>query len=148
MNIRLYILFALGLLFFFSCGNKTKQVDPIPPTTVNSAEGLPKEFKDFYQQFHKDSVFQLERITFPLEGIPNYIDSSFSGTHYWKKRDWIMHKPFDPAFSGFERTFSYNEYMVEEIIKDGNHFGTMRRFYKMDDDWMLIYYAGMNKIRQ
>ncbi|MEO1438629.1 MAG: hypothetical protein AAFV80_24020, partial [Bacteroidota bacterium] len=108
---------------------------------------LPDDFKAFYKQFHEDSIFQLARISFPLEGVPNYIDSSYTGNFYWKKENWRMHRSFDPTFGGYDRTFSYNEYMVEETIKDENDFGTLRRFYKLDDQWTLIYYAGMNKFR-
>ncbi|MEM6724958.1 MAG: hypothetical protein AAF598_13040 [Bacteroidota bacterium] len=144
---RILIFLFFGVLLF-SCGQTAKTDTPIPPSEVASAEALPADFKAFYKQFHEDSLFQMAHISFPLEGVPNYIDSSYTGNYFWKKEDWRMHRPFDPTFGGYDRSFSYNEYMVEETISDQYDFGTLRRFYKMDEEWMLIYYAGMNKFRR
>ena len=42
---------------------------------VSAPAELSNDFQVFYELFHRDSSYQMEHITFPLEGLPDYADS-------------------------------------------------------------------------
>jgi len=114
---------------------------------VSSLSGIP-DFDKFYYRFHVDSTFQLEHVSFPLEGIPsNYGDLEIDlETFKWKKEDWAHHnlitsKEFESSFQVLDETL-----VTEFIIHESKTMGMKRRFSKSDDRWFLIYYAGMNPI--
>jgi len=67
----------LALLVLLGCSNPEQQ----------------ESFTDFYNKFHTDSEYQLERIVFPLEGLPPFADTI--ERYYWQKDEWQIHKPFN-----------------------------------------------------
>ncbi len=127
---------------------------------TNSSEGrennmepdsLMESFMAFYQQFHRDSLFQINHIIFPLEGLPDNADSLTIalGNFRWKKEEWKMQKPFDFEFSEYGRKISQPAPgIIEEIIYHKKlPYLMTRRFSHFNGEWYLIYYAGMNRIR-
>ena len=40
-----------------------------------TASRLPEDFVAFYERFLQDSLYQMEHINFPLEGIPDNISN-------------------------------------------------------------------------
>ena len=114
-------------------------------------ESLPSDFLAFYQRFHDDSLYQLEHIIFPLQGIPAEADSAtiLDGKFRWQKENWVMHHPFENAEGQFARSLKkISDEMVIENITVAGQYGMQRRFSKSGDDWYLIYYAGMNKLAE
>ena len=113
-------------------------------------EGMPPGFLAFYQRFHNDSLYQLEHVIFPLQGIPSDADSStiVDDNFRWQKEDWIMHHPIEDAGTEFSRSFKKisDELVIENIRVAGGQYGMQRRFSKSGDDWYLIYYAGVNRL--
>ena len=65
------------------------------------------EFMQFHQQFLEDSIFQIEHVLFPLEGLPSNADSATLATDNfrWLKEDWQIHLPFDFENSDYEQQF-------------------------------------------
>lgn len=111
---------------------------------------LPMDFQIFLEQFHSDSLYQINHINFPLQGIPTMMDSLYDASGYhWAKGDWVMHKGFD-ANEEFEQSFTlFTENMItEKITHISGKIEMERRFAKLDDEWHLIYYAAMNFIKQ
>ena len=105
------------------------------------------DFAAFYEQFHQDSLYQINHISFPLEGLPHNArreDPNFR----WHAEDWQMHRPFDSRHAGFdiEQVRLGEDLGVEKIISSNGQFGMMRRFARLNGEWYLIYYAGMNAI--
>lgn len=105
------------------------------------------DFAAFYEKFHQDSLYQINHISFPLEGLPpNALreDPSFR----WHADDWQMHRPFNSRNAGFntEQVRLGEDLVVEKIISSNGKFGMMRRFARLNGEWYLIYYAGMNAI--
>lgn len=144
-----YLTFSLFLLLAFACNNS----DQSAKTSI--AADLPdnlQSFALFYEKFHQDSIFQIEHITFPLEGVPVQADSAgmVSNSFRWQKSDWVMHKQFDLSSSDYEREFLPigETILVEKIIHKNTGFGMIRRFAKLGEDWYLIYYVGMNKLSE
>lgn len=141
--------FALGLtLVFAAC----KRNDGPGEGQANNASGDFSDFEAFYNRFMTDSIYQMEHIIFPLEGIPDHADSTkIRGTSFrWTKEGWVMHRKFDPANSGYKVEFIPfgNDLMVENITHHSGQYGMMRRFAKLNNEWQLIYYVGMNAIQK
>jgi hypothetical protein len=144
--IHLIFLNFFTLLFLFSaCKNQPK---------MESAESkqLPADFIQFYEKFHADSIYQMAHIQFPLEGYPEYADSSQldEGKFYWQKETWVLHK-----LENFSEPLYYRQteepikgIIAEAIISKKEQIGIYRRFYKRDNEWFLIFYSGMNSMKK
>ncbi len=112
-----------------ACKEKTEDVQVLNENVVE----LPEDFVSFYNQFHQDSIYQLDHIVFPLSGK--------SDSTNWSKNDWIMHKPFDNSSGEFARDLdNFAGIIVETISHDKGMFRMVRRFSKHDEHWNLIYY--------
>lgn len=139
------------LILAFACKNSR----PAPATNGNATaenESLPEGFAEFYQQFHSDSMYQIEHIVFPLEGLPNNADSAIvaSKTFRWTPENWRMQKPFDFQVSEYKREIVplTESIVLERIVHNSGQFGMVRRFAIVGGDWHLIYYAGVNRLVQ
>ena len=109
----------------------------------NPEPQIPEEFFGFYDQFHQDSVFQLEHILFPLSGIPAE-DSLKSDTFTWTRDAWVMHKPFDNLGGTFKQSwYNVNSVIIEKITDGSGRFTMERRWAKMGEEWLMIYYKEM-----
>lgn len=110
------------------------------------------DFYSFYQSFHLDSAFQMEHILFPLEGLPANADEATiaSGDFRWQPEDWKLHRPVDYETSDFQRELIpiSNDIVVEKIVHRSGQTGMMRRFTKLGDEWYLIYFADLNRIKK
>jgi hypothetical protein len=62
------------------------------------------DFMVFYERFHSDSLFQLEHITFPLQGLPSDLSSTKTSNFRWEQENWEMHQPLNPE-GEFTRRF-------------------------------------------
>ena len=149
-----------SLFFMYQLRKKAANTaDPSIPTTEvvdemednYESDGLPAGFLKFYQDFHDDSLYQINHVLFPLKGLPSNADSLTltSQNFYWQKEDWRMHRPFENETGEYSRSFDrLSDGLVVETIRFINApFGMQRRFVKTGEDWFLIYYAGMNRIK-
>jgi hypothetical protein len=137
------------IILISSCRNNESGIRAVQDQKKNSFESLPEDFKNFYTQFHADSVFQINHIFFPLEGLPNHADPAFIGDEkfFWSADQWIFQKSDFQGDHTFESDYlNLKDVLIEEKIKDiKNDLTLIRRFAKTGDGWRLIYYAGMNK---
>jgi|GEM_PF-185182 len=153
--------FLLGVLLtsvFFIFYLKTRLADTMTSEVATEQEivqdnpasgGLPDGFRKFYENFHRDSIFQLNHIRFPLEGIPEKETEQTDFTNfYWKKENWTMHRPFNAMDGSFIRDFQPigEDVVIEKIQHAEANYGMQRRFSRDGDDWFLIYYAAMNEL--
>ncbi len=140
----------ISLLFLFAC--KNPNAAPAATATETPDEELPAGFADFYQKFHSDSLFQVEHIVFPLEGLPNNADSATvaSKTFRWTPETWLMQKQFDFQMSEYKREIVAlpGDIVIERILHKSGQFGMVRRFALIGGEWHLIYYAGVNRLMQ
>ncbi len=134
---------------FVACCAITLSCQTRDPATATSDTS---DFEAFYQQFHTDSTFQLERTIFPLSGLPANADSlTLSKNDYkWTKDNWVLHRPFDSTLTGFEHKLTeLGEGMIlETFLQKDTRMAMERRFAIVDGNWHLIYYAGMNPVGQ
>ena len=138
-----YLTLLLFLLFVWACSSQQEQAK-VPETNDEAAD-----FEGFYKRFHQDSLYQIEHIVFPLEGIPSNIDSSINQASFrWQKEEWKMHHAFDNANSEYQIEFVpiSDKLIIEKITHKTGQFGMLRRFAKLGEEWFLIYYAGMNRL--
>ena len=141
-----FILLFIAFLCIFYVGRKVfldkKSVpEAIEANPVEAEQSLPKDFHTFYDQFHTDSLFQMERIVFPLKGIGKLSDtSSIAQEIMWQREDWVLHKPFNRDGS-FERVFTNISGIITEYISSTNGMFSMeKRYAKLGGEWHLIYY--------
>ena len=162
---KYFLSFLAGVLFtsiffIFYLKNRLATTDTSVTTTEQAVvqdeeapTSLPTGFRKFYENFHRDSVFQLKHIRFPLEGIPEIKEETAEidlSTFFWKKEGWVVHRPFDAMDGSFNRDFQpLGEDMVVETIRHTEaNYAMQRRFYRDGGDWFLIYYAAMNKLAE
>lgn len=143
-----YLPFLL-LVLFFACKNDKQSPETSSPMDTETAP-LPEGFSEFYQKFHSDSLYQVEHIVFPLEGLPNNADSATVAAKdfHWMPETWRMQRPFDFQVSEYHREIVplTPTIVMERITHQSGQFGMVRRFAVVGGEWNLIYYAGVNRI--
>ncbi|MCB0630515.1 MAG: hypothetical protein R2824_12985 [Saprospiraceae bacterium] len=139
-----YAFLLLIILIISACKREQAVKDQ-----VNATVDLPEDFLDFYQRFLTDSLYQMEHILFPLQGLPDKADSTVlaENNFRWQMDDWVMHRPIDKE-SGFSVNLQpVTETIIKEQIQhESGLYGMERRYAFMDDGWYLIYYAGLNAL--
>lgn len=138
------IVIMVGFLFYRCKPSQDQQSQDAATLAAYETE----EFLAFYDQFAKDSLFQLEHIVFPLEGIKAVTDSTqvINPDFKWQKENWVIHKPFDDMGGSFSREFMDIQGIVIEFISDESGQFTMeRRFGKLSSGWHMIYYREMGR---
>lgn len=100
---------------------------------------IPEDFVSFYEQFHTDSVYQMDHIVFPLA---EKVDGS-----KWQKDAWQIHKPFNSQDGNFERMLdNFAGIITETILEKNGSFLITRRFSKIGDEYQLIFYSLENRL--
>lgn len=100
-----------------------------------------EDFTVFYNKFHTDSLFQISRISWPLNG--NFIqDTTGKAVELGHKlQDWTMHRPFGEN-QDFVQQFQplTEDLIIEEIKARAGRYKIERRFARLTGGWQLIYY--------
>ncbi len=136
-----YNYLVLFLLILVSC--QTKQ----DSKWANGA--LPEDFTEFYDRFHSDSLYQMEHISFPLSGIPALQMQQMDTLHYFKKKNWRMHRAIPDSAIAYQGIVEIDEDIIEEEIGlRENRVAIFRRYSKIGDEWYLIYYMAPNYIKR
>jgi len=145
------IISALLFLFFFK--KQANNQEPVISDNTEIADPpsakLTNGFIQFYDRFHSDSVYQMEHIVFPLEGIPAGLEDGIIPENFtWQKEGWKIHKLFDGSDGKYVQTLDEvgNALVIDQIKDVAGDYGMQRRFAKMGDEWFLIYYAGINAL--
>lgn len=128
----------LFLPFIFSCKNNTSPSLPISTVEDENVVHIPEDFPSFYAKFHVDPEFQLNHIQFPLSGKGD--------NEKWTAEEWEIHKPFSNT-AQFKRDIENIAGIITETIMENNGmFYIVRRFAKLGDEWMMIYYEQGTKL--
>ena len=77
-------LIIISSLFLYSCDKR--EINRISES--NKRKNIIEDFDRFYDKFHKDSIFQISRIKFPLDGAK--FDSGEEMK--WSINNWTMLK--------------------------------------------------------
>ncbi len=138
---RTFLLFSLLAFLLSNCKNKPQALQQ----TKGEAE-LPKDFLEFYQQFHTDSAYQMAHIEWPLKGESGVSQDSTAKRQLveWMPEKWhLMHLP-DMTMSTLKRSFETvgEVIVIERMSYPMVGFGYERQFYKEEDgQWRLIFYG-------
>ena len=137
------VLFSFIALSFWCCDRKTSN-----SLTAVSLEDTNKDFREFFEKFHSDSLYQIQHLANPVNGIPAMVkdESLLDGSYEWPLNEWIMHKPFNNIGDEYSRNYivANKNLIIENIKHKVSNFGMERRFVKENGEWYLSYYAGMN----
>jgi hypothetical protein len=138
-SVPVYLLLCL----LWACGQSSQPAE----TTVQ----VPQDFLDFYEKFHRDSMFQMEHISWPLQG--NRGEETEGGVPaaggVWQPASWRMQRlDFNPDDYLRERQMLGDMMVIERIRVKAANYGIERRFAKQPDgEWVLIYYSDMQEVR-
>lgn len=129
------------ILILLACSERKTDAEEINERGLSTE--LPDGFHDFYDRFHTDSAFQLDRIVFPLSGQLITKDSmeTIAVEKTYTKEGWKLHRPF-AVDNGYNRSFTVLGNLVIEKIQDNMGLLTVeRRWGQVDTTWSLIYYG-------
>jgi len=140
--------FLVIVLLFTACNTaEDKVLEEDTSESIGLSTELPEGFHDFYDRFHSDSSFQVDRVVFPLKGEMTKRDSMETLTleKVYTEKDWKLHLPFNTD-AGYSRSFTVLGDLVIEKIQDNMGLLTIeRRWGKVDTTWSLIYYGTEEK---
>ncbi len=143
MNRLLLLFFVLSIVLVVSCRDK-ESAPKIQTDQPTDQSEIPKDFIQFYSDFHLDSVFQIEHIIFPLSGKSIISEMGSSIPYKFSLDAWKLHKPYNDMNGTYHRKFvAFNGIVQETISANGGMFTMVRRFAKIQDEWQLIYYEPM-----
>ena len=144
------ILFAL---LAFSCSkekgeasihrntNKNFDKDSLKSAHEKSQISGTENWEEFYSKFHKDSLFQLSRIKFPLNGYQFY-DSETRSVR-WSKDNWRMLKYTINEIDIAEYKIEYiksDSLVTTRIYKENSSINIIEKYKPINGKWYLIYY--------
>ncbi len=156
MNNKFLIVIIAFFLFsvIISCNRTTKEV-----TTISKEEVKPEikkestkkskavkyeNYNTFYNRFHRDSLFQMSRVKFPIGG---YFTDTVGEERTWSKTNWIMHRSkIQEADTSIYKVNIESATTVkkEELFIEGGGFKVERKFQRINGKWFLVYYIDEN----
>ncbi len=155
MRNLLFIISAIGILWLAACRERSTAppTSPSPPPLSSTPEEeVPADFAAFYRQFHADSVFQVQHISWPLPGqvTAQEPDGRWKRkSTYWERSTWRFQHAVDFSTGEFKRQLRAMEdqYVVEIIAyASAPNYALERRFMRRSDgNWELVYYADMQE---
>jgi len=127
----LRIFAAISLLMIISCDKSREHVK------VHNSEATIENFDTFFDKFHKDSLFQLSRIKFPLNGGPG----NGQINDEWTKENWRMLKTkiqdvdttqFKVSYRKLEQSF------IAKVWLENSGFSCEYKYEIMNNKWYLV----------
>lgn len=135
MKIASFLLFLISLSFF-SCDSAEK-------TLLFDEDGR-ENFQTFHAKFYADSLFQIQRIEFPLLG--NNPDGS-AEPFLWEIENWKFKKAVDIESDKIEMIPFYDMGdVIRERIIIQDAFMIQNMFSLIDNKWYLTEYSGMRDL--
>lgn len=135
MRTSIIVLSILVILFLSSCSN-----DQNIPLDAKGRE----DFQTFHAKFYSDSLFQIQRIEFPLLGKnPNGTQEPF----FWELENWKFKKAVDLESDEISMVpfYDMDDVMRERIIVQ-NRFMIENLFSLVNNKWYLTQYSGIKDI--
>lgn len=135
------VLGIVSFLILLSCQNKKSDSSVLSKKEIiKNAE----KFDVFDERFHSDSVFQISRVDFPIDGI------SISGfnRHNWTRENWqFLNVPVSEnnLIENYEHSLVKTDTLViERFWIPESSFEVERHFKLIKNKWFLVYYDDIN----
>jgi hypothetical protein len=144
---RIPLLVLPLFLLLLACQEERESMDAMSAGKTTKAGGEKQDFDSFYRTFHRDTLYQLAHIQFPLQGVSSR-PSEHGAAFRWQREDWRIHREFTSS-SGFssDPIRIGEDLVVEKITNNAGSYGMERRFARLDgDEWYLIYYAALHPL--
>jgi len=112
-------------------------------TPGSKASAKAENFDQFYNRFHNDSMFQISRLRFPIEGARVTSNTS----EKWTRKNWqmIKTKVFDVDTKQYKATYKKTEdTFTERVWMENSGFSIECRFKLIDGKWWLVYMKDEN----
>lgn len=119
------------LLTFISCDKSRTQ------EKMNVSNFSIENFDSFYDKFHKDSLFQISRLKFPLKGAPDRGDIN----EKWTKENWhiLKTKIYDVDTTQYKVSYEKHEKsFIEKVWLEDSGFSFEYKFELIDNKWFLV----------
>lgn len=117
----------------------TANISPKPAYTKKAI--VVEDFEIFYHKFHMDSMFQMARIKFPLQGYEMDTAEIVQG---WDKENWVMHraKISEVDTTIYKVKIEKDEYKhFEKVYIEGGGFNLERVFKRIKGQWYLTSFV-------
>jgi hypothetical protein len=138
-------------MFILSCNRTSKEItknklDENKPSTALKQSTKPtkkassENFDKFYLRFHSDSLFQMQRVKFPMQG---YTIDSTGKQLAWTKQNWLIHRMGiqEVDTSIYKTSVKKDPGLYEEnIFIEGGGFRVKRLFKQEKGKWYLILF--------
>jgi len=139
-------LLPLLLIILLSCtgtGEQGKAAE-IRVTEATPTTDTAETFAMFNERFHRDSMFQLSRIRFPIGG--RFVEGE--NNQEWTARNWVLMKvPVRETVDTKEYKHELQKSdsaVIEKYCIENGGFKIERRFKNIDGKWFLTYYEDVN----
>ncbi|WP_343588169.1 hypothetical protein [Flavobacterium sp.] len=105
---------------------------------------LPENFDEFNKKFHSDSLFQVSRVDFPIEG--QHV-SGFE-QYNWTRKNWQF-QAIPVAEKSEIEEYQHSLVKTDTLITErfwipDSGFEVERQFKLIQNKWFLIYYNDIN----
>jgi hypothetical protein len=146
------ILPVLAFAFIAVNCNKVKEDTKSNSEIANTSDSiakpikkeLPENFDEFNKKFHSDSIFQVSRVDFPIEG------KHVSGFEQYNltRKNWqfqVIPVAEKTEIEEYQHSLVKTDTLITEKfwIPDSD-FEVERQFKLIDNKWFLIYYNDIN----
>ncbi len=145
MKISKFVFILICALVLVQCNRKSnpvtnKNVKPIVKSESSGTASTKKaeNFDNFYVRFHKDSLFQVSRVQFPLKGKKENLKGSSS----WTKEKWMMIKATSNEVDRNEfnvKTVKNADSYFEGIYCKNCGFSFEMEYRLINGKWYLVY---------
>jgi len=132
-QVKAFLKMLLILCLTFACHSQRRTI----------AIEVNENFDEFYSKFHTDSLFQIQRIIFPLEG-GRY---DYNTEETWTPENWCIKKVsvYQVDSTEFSVEFNKNDTLVfERIYLPNSGFDFQCRYRLISGKWYLVYCLDQN----
>lgn len=153
MKISIIVLVFAFISSLLSCTNKVNQESDLNSKTVviktdsvakYIKKELPESFDEFNKRFHSDSLFQVSRVDFPIEG--KHV-AGFE-QYNWTRKNWqFLAIPVaeKTEIGEYQHSLVKTDTLItERFWIDNSGFEVERQFKLIKNKWFLIYYNDIN----
>jgi hypothetical protein len=101
-------------------------------------------FAAFNIRFHSDSIFQISRINFPLEGksVDGFEKQNWSSENWKFQKTPVKNKV---SISVYKQSLSKtDEEVIEKFWIANSGFKVERKFKRINGKWFLVFYDDIN----